>query len=144
MTALASMTAWAARAATPAASAEPFVVDDDAIAEPRAGRRGDPARGQRIVADRRTGSCLLCHAAPIAEEPFQGDLAPDLAGVGARLTEGQLRLRVVDSRRLNPASIMPAYYRADGFERVARDRAGRTILDVGQVEDVVAWLASLK
>lgn len=122
----------------------PVEVAGDAILAPLTGRRGDPARGRQIVADRRTGLCLLCHPAPIAEERFQGDLAPDLAGVGGRLTEGQLRLRVVDSRRLNPSSIMPAYFRAEGFERVARDRAGQTVLDAGQVEDVVAWLATLR
>lgn len=122
----------------------PFEVAGDAILTPLTGRRGDPVRGRQIVADRRTGLCLLCHPAPIAEERFQGDLAPDLAGVGGRLTEGQLRLRVVDSRRLNPSSIMPAYFRAEGVERVARDRAGQTVLDAGQVEDVVAWLATLR
>ena len=129
----------------PEASASPsFIVDGDGIAEPLGGRRGDPTRGRRIVADRRTGLCLLCHPAPIAEERFQGDLAPDLAGVAARLSEAQLRLRVVDSRQVNPASIMPAYFRADGFERVARDRRGQTILEAGQIEDVVAWLLTLR
>ena len=142
--AAASVPSAATGPAAPTGPTLSFVVTGDAIVEPLAGRRGDPQRGRRIVADRRIGLCLLCHPAPIAEERFQGDLAPDLAGVGSRLSEGQLRLRLVDSRRLNPASIMPAYYRAAGFERVARDRAGQTILDAGQVEDVVAWLVTLR
>jgi sulfur-oxidizing protein SoxX len=105
---------------------------------------GDPDRGRRVVADRRIGLCLLCHPAPIPEERFQGDLAPDLAGVGARLGEGQLRLRIVDSRRVFPESIMPAFHRVTGLERVAREREGRPVLDAQQVEDVVAWLQTLK
>ena len=82
------------------------------------GEPGDPRAGRAIVADRRVGLCLLCHAGPFPEERFQGDLAPDLAGVGNRLSAGQLRLRLVDSRRLDPETIMPSYYRVDGLARV--------------------------
>jgi sulfur-oxidizing protein SoxX len=116
----------------------------DAIEAPMAGLSGDPARGRAIVADRARGLCLLCHSGPFPEERFQGDLAPDLAGAGSRWTEGQLRLRIVDGRRLNPASIMPAYHRTDGLERVAPALRGRPILDAQQVEDVVAFLATLR
>jgi sulfur-oxidizing protein SoxX len=117
---------------------------DDAIDAPLAGLRGDPTRGRAIVADRSRGLCLLCHRGPFPEERFQGELAPDLAGAGDRWTEGQLRLRIVDARRLNPASIMPAYHRVDGRERVAPAFRGRPILDAQQVEDVVAFLATLR
>jgi sulfur-oxidizing protein SoxX len=119
-------------------------IEGDAMPEALTGVAGDPDRGRRVVADRRTGMCLLCHPAPIPEERFQGDLAPDLAGVGARLTEGQLRLRIVDSRRVFPESIMPAFHRVTGLERVAREREGKPVLDAQQVEDVVAWLQTLK
>jgi sulfur-oxidizing protein SoxX len=105
---------------------------------------GDAARGRAIVASRQAGLCLLCHRAPIAEERFQGDLAPDLAGVGTRFSVAQLRLRIVDSRRVNPQSIMPAYHRSQGFERPAAAWRDKPILDAQQVEDVVAYLASLK
>lgn len=122
----------------------PYAVASDGIAQPLAGLRGDPQRGRSIVASRQAGLCLLCHAAPIAEERFQGDLAPDLAGVGGRYSEAQLRLRVVDSRRVNPASVMPAFHAASQGARVAANWAGKPILSAQQVEDVVAWLASLR
>jgi sulfur-oxidizing protein SoxX len=116
----------------------------DAIDAPLDGLRGDAVRGRAIVADRSRGLCLLCHAGPFPEVPFQGDLAPDLAGAGSRWSEGQLRLRIVDGRRLNPRSIMPAYFRTDGLERVAPTLRGRPILDAQQVEDVVVFLTTLR
>lgn len=128
---------------TPAGAAGPEIVGD-AIPAPLTAVPGDPARGRAIVSDRRVGLCLLCHGGPFPEEPFQGDLAPSLAGVGQRLTAGQLRLRVVDARRLNPASLMPSYHRADGLQRVGPPWQGRPILDAQQIEDVVSFLQSLK
>ncbi len=122
----------------------PYEVQGDGIAQPLAGLRGDAARGRAIVASRQTGLCLLCHAAPVPEERFQGNLAPDLAGVGARYSEAQLRLRVVDSRRLNPASFMPAFHSDRHPTRVGTPWTGKPILSAQQVEDVVAWLASLR
>ncbi len=108
------------------------------------GGKGDPARGRAIVANRQVGLCLLCHSGPFPEERFQGNLAPDLRGAGARWSEGQLRLRIVDSRRINPATIMPAYHQIDGLTRVAPAWRGKTILSAEQVEDVVAFLTTLK
>jgi sulfur-oxidizing protein SoxX len=116
----------------------------EAILEPLTGARGDPARGRAIVANRQVGLCLLCHSGPFPEERFQGNLAPDLRGAGARWSEGELRLRIVDSRRVNPASIMPAYYRTDGLVRVAPAFRGKPVLTAAQVEDVVAFLTTLK
>ena len=121
-----------------------YAVQDDGIAQPLGGLRGDPQRGRAIVASRQAGLCLLCHGAPIPEERFQGDLAPDLAGVGARLSEAQLRLRIVDPRRLNPSSFMPAFHSTSPATRVAGAWARKPILSAQQVEDVVAWLASLR
>ncbi len=116
----------------------------DGIPAALEGRVGDAARGRAIVATRQQGLCLLCHAGPIPEERFQGNLAPDLAGAGARWSVAQLRLRLVDARRLNPDSIMPAYYRTDGLTRVGRAWEGKPILDAQQIEDVVAYLATLR
>ena len=121
-----------------------FTVVGDAIPEPLAGKRGDPARGRRIVLDRETGNCLICHRVPVPGEPFQGDLGPDLAGVGRRLSSGQIRLRLVDQSRLNPATIMPPYHRIDGLNRVAATYRGRPVLSAEEIEDVVAYLATLK
>ncbi len=115
----------------------------DAIPEPLTGVRGDPARGRAIVVDRQKGLCLLCHTGPFAEQRFQGNLAPDLGGVGSRLSEGQLRLRLVDSRRLNPATIMPPYYAMNDLARVGRNWQGRPVLSAEQIEDVVAFLTTL-
>jgi sulfur-oxidizing protein SoxX len=105
---------------------------------------GDARRGRAIVADRQAGMCLLCHRAPIPEERFQGDLAPDLAGIGARLSTDELRARIVDPRRANPDTIMPAYFSTEGLARVAPAYRGKTIFSAQQVEDVVAYLATLK
>ena len=105
---------------------------------------GNPERGRQLVANRQVGLCLLCHAAPIPEERFQGDLAPDLKGVGARLSEAQIRARIVDPSKANPNTIMPAYYKTDGLTRVAPAFRGKTIFTEEQIEDVVAYLVTLK
>lgn len=132
--------------AAQAAAAQPVTpqIVDDAIPASLTGKPGDAVRGRAIVASRNTGLCLLCHSGPIAEERFQGDIAPSLAGAGSRWSEGQLRLRIVDGSRLNADTIMPAYYRTGGLQRVARNFEGKTILSAAQVEDVVAYLATLK
>jgi sulfur-oxidizing protein SoxX len=121
----------------------PYGVVGDAIPQSLTGKPGDAARGRAIVADRRVGLCLLCHRGPFPEVALQGDLAPDLSGAGGRWTEGQLRLRIVDAHRVDPATIMPSYYRTDGLAHVAAGFAGKPILTARQIEDVVAFLATL-
>lgn len=116
----------------------------DEIAQPLGGRTGDVERGRRVVVDREGAHCLLCHRLPIPEERFHGDLAPPLDGVGARLTPGQIRLRVVDASLVNAETIMPPYFRVEGLHRVAAQHRGRTVLTEQQIEDVVAYLSSLK
>jgi sulfur-oxidizing protein SoxX len=105
---------------------------------------GDAAKGRAIVASRQQGLCLLCHTAPIPEEAFQGNLAPDLAGAGSRWNAAELRARIVDAGRFNPSTIMPAYYKTDGLTRVAPALKGKPIFTAQQVEDVVAYLQTLK
>ena len=92
----------------------------------------------------RTSTCILCHSGPFPEEKFQGDLAPNFSGTGARWTEGQLRLRLVDASRLNPATIMPSYYRTDNLVRVGAAWRGKPILSAEQIEDIVAYLTTLR
>ena len=122
----------------------PYTVVGDAVPAPLVEAPGDPARGRVIVTSRQRGLCLLCHTGPFPEERFQGDLAPSLAGVGARLSEGQIRLRLIDSRRLDPGSIMPSYYRTDGLERVGPAWRDKPALSAEEIEDVVAFLATLR
>jgi sulfur-oxidizing protein SoxX len=128
----------------PAFAATAQEVVEDAIPRSLTGQPGDAARGRAIVADRQRGLCLLCHSGPFPEEPFQGNLAPGLAGAGSRLTEGQLRLRLVDGKRLNPDSIMPSYFRTEGLHRVGPAFRGRTILTAAEIEDVLAFLMTLR
>jgi L-cysteine S-thiosulfotransferase len=116
----------------------------EAIPESLTGAKGDPARGRAIVTNRQVGLCLLCHSGPFPEERFQGNLATDLAGAGKRWSEGQLRLRIVDSSRINPATIMPSYYRSEGLVRVAPAWRGKPVLSAEQIEDVVAFLMTLR
>ena len=122
----------------------PYTIVGDAIPASLTGIAGDPVRGRAVIVDRRLGACLLCHTGPFPEEKFQGTLAPDLSGAGSRWSEGQLRLRLVDPTRLNPESIMPAYYRSGGLTRVGQAWRGKPILTAQQIEDVVAMLATLR
>jgi sulfur-oxidizing protein SoxX len=122
----------------------PYTVVGDAIPASLTGAAGDAQRGRAIVVNRQVGLCLLCHSGPFPEEKFQGTLAPDLKGAGVRWTEGQLRLRIVDASRLNPDTIMPPYYRIDGLTRVAPAFQGKPVLTAEQIEDVVAYLATLR
>lgn len=121
-----------------------YAVVGDAVPAPLNGVKGDAARGRSIVVNRQVGLCLLCHSGPFPEERFQGTIAPDMKGVGARLSEGQIRLRMVDPGRTNATTIMPAYYRTEGLTRVAPSFRGKPVLTAGQIEDVVAFLVTLR
>jgi sulfur-oxidizing protein SoxX len=134
--------AVAAHVAAAEPAARSYRVSGDAIAAPLA-EPGDAQRGRDIVGGR-DGNCLLCHAVPGASARFMGDIAPPLGGIGARLSAGQLRLRVVDPSYLNPDTVMPSYYRVDGLHRVAPAFRGRPILSAAQIEDVVAYLQTLR
>jgi sulfur-oxidizing protein SoxX len=132
------------RAQSPAAPTSAYTVVGDAIPAALAAGAGDAQRGRAIVTNRQVGTCLLCHAGPFPEERFQGTLAPSLASAGTRWNEGQLRLRVVDNKRVKPDSVMPSFHRVDGLVRVGADWRDKPILDAEQVEDVVALLRTLR
>ena len=121
----------------------PYYVIGDTIPQSLTGTAGDATRGRALVVER-SSTCILCHSGPFPEQKFQGDLAPDLAGSGSRWSEGQLRLRLVDASRLNAATIMPSYYRVDGLDRVGTLWRGKTILSAEQIEDIVAYLVTLR
>ncbi len=121
----------------------PFRVEAGAINEALGGLSGEAARGRALVFSR-TANCVLCHQVPGGDSQAMGDLGPPLDQVGARLNAGQLRLRVVDSSRINPQSIMPAYYRVEGRVRVAAAFAGHPVLDAQGIEDVVRYLETLR
>ena len=142
--AIASMISGSIDAARGQEGLRPYTIVGDAIPQSLTGAAGDAQRGRAIVTNRQVGLCLLCHSGPFPEQKFQGTLAPDLKGAGSRATEGQLRLRIVDASRLKPDTIMPPYYRIDGLERVAPAFKDKPILTAEQVEDVVAYLATLK
>jgi L-cysteine S-thiosulfotransferase len=120
-----------------------YAVVDDGVPASLTGASGDATRGRALVLDR-ASTCILCHSGPFSETRFQGDLAPSLAGAGSRWTPSQLRLRLVDASRLNPATIMPSYYRIGGLERVGSNWRDKPILSAEQIEDIVAYLATLR
>lgn len=119
-------------------------VEGDAIARPLADTPGDPARGAALIADRTKSLCLLCHTGPYPSPHAHGDIGPDLSGVGARLSEAQIRLRVADMRRLDPESVMPTFLTAGEGARPAADVRDRPILTAAEIEDIVALLAAQK
>lgn len=144
ITALVAVAMSLASATANASDVAPHHVTGDAIREPLRGLAGDAARGALVVKNRETGNCLICHAIPDPSERFQGEIGPPLAGVGLRLTEGQIRLRLVDPTQVNPKAIMPAYHRVSGFINVDQRFAGVPVLNAQDIEDVVAYLMGLK
>jgi sulfur-oxidizing protein SoxX len=112
------------------------------IAAPLTSAAPDAERGRKILVSR-DSNCILCHAAPETGERFFGNLAPPLSGIGARLTAAQMRARIVDPLYFNKESIMPAYYRVEGFNRVAETYRGKPVLSAEQIEDVIAYLRTL-
>jgi len=127
-----------------AAAVAAYTVVGDQIPDPLSGSPGDAWRGRHILVDREIGNCLACHKVAETGEPFQGDLGPDLDNIGRRLATGQIRFRLVDLSRLNPGTLMPPYHRVEGLTRVATKYADKPVLTAQEIEDVVAYLTTLK
>ena len=142
--ALPALVLLATLAAPAAAQGVAWRAAGDGIAQALTAEPGDAARGRAIVANRQQGLCLLCHSGPIPEERFQGNLAPPLDGAGKRLSAAQLRLRMADSRQVNPDSLMPPYHHTGGLAQVGRAFSGQPLLSAQQIEDVVAYLVTLR
>jgi sulfur-oxidizing protein SoxX len=115
------------------------------IDKPLCGLKGDPKNGRKLAIDRKKGNCLACHAMPIPEQDFHGNIAPPLNGVGARYKEGDLRARLVDIKQINPMSLMPSFYKhPDKLVKVAKKFKGKTVLTAQEIEDIVAYLKTLQ
>lgn len=121
------------------------VVDDESIPKSLTGSLGDPDLGREVFINRKQGNCLGCHAVTELEnEPFHGEVGPPLDGVADVYDEGELRLRVVNAKIVNPDTVMPGFYVIDGLHRVAEKFEGETILTAEQIEHLVAYLMTLK
>ena len=120
------------------------VKDGESIEQSLTGKPGNAESGRKLAIHRKKGNCLACHAMPVPEQPFHGNIAPDLAGAGSRYSEGELRLRIVNPKFANPDTIMPSFYKADGLHRVLKKFEGKTVLSAQEVEDIVAYLVTLK
>ena len=119
------------------------IVDDMAINEPLTDTAGDVANGRKLAVNRKKGNCLACHVMPISEQSFHGETAPSLYGVANRLSEGELRLQLVNSKVTNENTMMPSFYRVTGYNRILKKFDGKTILSAQEVEDIVAYLKTL-
>ncbi len=126
------------------AAAMDYTMTDDTIQQALTEQPGNAKDGLEVFLDRERGHCLLCHQAASLDATFQGNIGPDLSHVGEQLSEAQLRLRLVDGTRLNPNTVMPAYFRTDKLQQVGADYQGKTVLTAQEVEDVIAYLRTLR
>ena len=118
--------------------------EDGQITTSLTGVAGDPVAGKLAFVGRKLGNCLACHVNDDAtEESFHGEVGPALNGVAGRWDAAELRGIVVNSKKTFDDTIMPAFYR-EGGERILEKFVGTTILTAQQVEDVVAYLQTLK
>lgn len=121
-----------------------YLIVGDSIPKSLTGKPGNSVRGKALIADRDEGNCLACHSIPIPEQPFHGTIGPDLRGIAVRMTAGQMRLRLVDPKIVNAKSMMPSYYAIRGRYRVRADVRGRPILEAQDIEDILAFLMTMK
>jgi sulfur-oxidizing protein SoxX len=121
-----------------------FQIIADGIPQPLAATPGDTERGHALLVERGAANCLLCHAIPDPKIRVSGNVGPSLAGIGAKLSAAQIRLRIADIQRVSPDAAMPSYYRVAGLDRVAGEYRGKPVLDAAQIEDLVAYLQTLK
>lgn len=124
--------------------ASPAQIEGDAIPAALTGEMGDATRGLGVFTGRDEGHCVLCHAVDGLDAEFQGNVGPNLSGLGDRLTPAQIRLRIADAQSIWPETVMPSYYRVSGLNQVAPEYEGEPALSARQIEDLVAYLSSLK
>lgn len=128
-----------------AAEFMPWQQNNFAIEKPLGGKVGDANQGQILASTKSKGNCLACHRLPIKSSEFHGTLGPTLLGIGSRLNAAQIRLRVVDEKQINPMTIMPGYHRDPKLlNRVLEQFQDQAVLSAQEIEDIVAYLVSLK
>ncbi|NBD29835.1 MAG: sulfur oxidation c-type cytochrome SoxX [Alphaproteobacteria bacterium] len=112
---------------------------------------GDPEAGREVMVSKSIGNCVSCHAAEdYADVPFHGEVGPALDGIGEYRTEAELRGILVNAKMTFPESVMPAFYKVEGFTRPGNAYTGKAaegpldpLLTAQQIEDVVAYLMTL-
>ena len=156
LAAIAALPAAANKAAAQTSVAPTTVADvafvEGAIETSLGGAKGDPVAGAAIMSDRASGNCVACHAiAAMPDVAFQGNIGPALDGAGSRWSEAQLRGIVSNAKMTFEDTVMPAFYKTTGYERPGDGYTGKAptadlppILDAQQVEDVTAYLVTLK
>jgi sulfur-oxidizing protein SoxX len=127
-----------------AQAAEDYKVVKGTIPASLTGKAGDASKGKKAAIHTRKGNCLACHVMPIPEQPFHGEVGPDLSDIGSRAKPAELRMRIVDPKVLNPDTIMPAFYKTKGLHRVPKKFVGKTMLSAQDIEDIIAYLMTLK
>ena len=121
------------------------IVDGISIPKPLTDKPGDPKRGAKLVVARKKGNCLACHKIQqLKDYPFHGNIGPELTDVANNMKEGEMRLRLVNPKVVNPDTIMPAFYRTEGLHRVMKKFQGKPVLTEQEIEDIIAFLKTLK
>ncbi len=125
--------------------------DDGAVAQSLTGAPGDPAKGAEVMGNKSMGNCVACHVLSSLDASFQGNVGPELNGVGDRWEEAQLRGILTNAKNTFPDTVMPAYYKVDGFTRPGDAFTGKAaegplepLLTAQQIEDVIAFLMTQK
>lgn len=116
----------------------------DGVPKSLTGKPGDAAKGRAAAIHRKKGNCLACHTLPASKQADHGNIGPDLRGVGSRYSVAELRLRLIEAKAINPDTIMPPFFSERGLHRVQKQWRGKTLLSAQEVEDIVAYLVTLK
>lgn len=137
-------------AEAPAPSAVEYV--DGSVAQSLTGQPGNADEGFKIMSTNALGNCVACHqVSAMKDVDFQGNIGPSLDGVAGRYDEAHLRGIVMDAKRTFEGSMMPSFYKTEGYNRPGAAYTGKApegdlppILNAQQIEDVVAYLLTLK
>ncbi|MBU3259409.1 sulfur oxidation c-type cytochrome SoxX [Roseovarius sp. PS-C2] len=138
--------------AEPVAPADVQFDEYGAVAESLTGQPGDPENGAMVMKTKSIGNCISCHeVTALNDAPFHGEIGPTLDGVADRWSEAEIRGIVSNAKNTYPDTMMPAYYKVDGFVRPGNAYTGKApegpldpLLSAQQIEDVVAFLVTLK